>query len=70
MYKLRLAVLGPAIVVMVVLGVIGFAQPHLIPLLTFALPAIGTTSIVTVLLMERVRKRRNSSPNTSSAQVH
>lgn len=62
MYKLRLKILGPAIVVMLMLGILGFAQPHLMLPITFAFPVVFMVSMVVLFFMERSRKRRNRSP--------
>jgi hypothetical protein len=68
MYKLRLAVMGPAIAVMVVLAILAFAQPHLMRPITFALPVVLIISTTTLFVMERARKRKNPSLDTSSTQ--
>lgn len=69
MYQLRLKILGPAIVVIMMLGILGFAQPHLMLPITFAFPIVMTISMVILFFLERARKRKNSSPNNSSTQV-
>jgi hypothetical protein len=55
MYKLRLAVLGPALAVMVALVLLGFAQPQWIGPIAFALLAVLLIGLVTLFFLERSR---------------
>jgi uncharacterized membrane protein len=55
MYKLRLAVLVPALAVMVALVLLGFAQPQWINPIILALLAVLLISLVTLFFLERSR---------------
>jgi hypothetical protein len=55
MFKLRLAVLGPALAVVVALVVLGVAQPQWIGPTALAVLAVLLIGLVTLFLLERSR---------------
>lgn len=58
--KLRLAIAGPAIVLMIVLGVIAVADPDLIKPLIIAILIVPVVAHVAVLLVERAERHRGN----------
>jgi hypothetical protein len=55
MYKLRLAVLGPVLAVMVALVLLGFAQPQWIGPIALTVLAVLLIGLVVLFLLERSR---------------
>lgn len=59
MVKLRLAILGPAILIMIGLAVLAFAQTDLFRPLMFVMFAVMAVALLTAFFVERRVKRRD-----------
>lgn len=60
MLRLRLAILGPAIVLMVVLGILALVVPNLIQPLMIGCLIVMVVALATVLVVERAKKNDNA----------
>lgn len=58
--RLRAAFLLPALVIVVALAVTAAIVPDLIPLTTWIMPVVVFTALISLMLTERKRRRRNS----------
>ena len=59
MVKLRLAILDPAILIMIGLAVLAFAQPDLLRPLMFVMFGVMAVALLTAFFVERRVKRRD-----------
>lgn len=57
--KLRLAILGPAILIMIGLAVLAFAQPDLSRTLTYVIFAVMVVALLTAFFVERWVNQRD-----------
>lgn len=60
MFKLRLAILGPAIILMIAMGVLAVAVPNLLHPLMIGNVVIMVAALMIVILVERARRNRGS----------
>lgn len=57
--KLRLKIIGPAVIIILAMGVLAIAQPDLLRPLTIAMFIVFVVALSTVGLIERSRRRRD-----------
>jgi membrane protein implicated in regulation of membrane protease activity len=58
--KLRLGIIGPAVVLLVALGILAAAASDLLRPVTIAGPVLTVTALLMVVLLKRSPKRRNA----------
>ncbi|ALV47126.1 hypothetical protein MB46_18160 [Arthrobacter alpinus] len=60
MLRLRLAILGPAIVLIIAMGILAIVVPDLIQPLMIGCFIVMVVALATVLMVERARRNRRS----------